>query len=178
MSNPSYFVPNGVPRPSHIKSNGPIFVLEGMGPDGLTGAMYGRPYDKSEEYVKTSAGWYMCLANVHARDLVRVNVLPGFTVGSWVIPRLLAGDVATVGYFGPDGYAVPEMYRDILDRLRAELDSIPDIVCTAEQAKLAADIVALNYHISIVELGFWEVLIPRVVWIILHAAIGVAPKVA
>ncbi len=175
MTAPSYMVPEGIPRPSHIRATAALPLLPGKGPEGLSGAMYGRPYDPVDTYVQTCAGWWMCLDNVHARDLVRVNLLPGVRVGSWIVPHILKDEVATVGYYGPEGYVIPEVYRETIDRLRAQLDEVPGLTCTQEQASLAAEILAINYHISIVELGYWQTLTPVAVWMILQGALGIAP---
>ncbi len=178
MAAPSYFVPEGIPRPGHIRSQAPIFTLPEAGPGGLTGATYGRPYLPDEEYIQTGAGWWMHLDDVHARDLVRTNCLPGHRVGSWIVPAVLDGETCTIGYFGPEGFIVPEAYREIVDRLRATLDSVPGSTCTLEQASLAADVLAMNYHASLVELGYWQMLTPAAVWRILLAAVGIAPPEA
>lgn len=178
MTAPSYFCQEGIPRPHHIKHTVPLPLLPGKGPEGLSGVMYGRPYDPSDVYAQTGAGWWMCLDGVLARDLVRTNCLPGKIVGNWLVPQLLDldGTTATCGYWGPSGYIVPDVYAPIVDALRSLIDEAPGLTCTAQQASLAADILALNYHVSLFELGYWASLTPTAVWAILQAAVGVPPR--
>jgi hypothetical protein len=166
---PSYYCPPGIDRPAHIKQR--HGVPRQRGPDGLEGTVYGRPYDPmTDMWTQTDAGWYVCLDGVEPRDLMRVNSMPGITVGQWVVPHLMRLDLTpVVGHFGPGGLIVPRHIAPIIERLRA-------VECTGAvefaHAQLAADILALNYHVSMHEIGLAEWLPLYQVWELLDAAVG------
>lgn len=164
---PAYYCPEGVSRPEHIKQRAPARQI---GPDGKEGMVYGRPYDQTEAWSLTDAGWWVCLDGVEPRDLMRVNSMPGLTVGPWVVPHLMRLDLTpVVGHFGPGGLVVPRHIAPIIERLR-------NVSCTGqvefEHAQLAADIIALNYHVTLHEIGMAEWLPLPMVWELIDAAIG------
>jgi hypothetical protein len=164
---PSYYCPAGVARPAHIKQRAPARQI---GPDEAEGMIYGRPYDPSEVWTKTDAGWWVCLDGVEPRDMMRVNAMPGITVGQWVVPHLMRLDLTpAIGHFGPSGLVVPRNIAPIIERLRA-------VSCTGRvefaHAQLAADILALNYHVSLHEIGLSEWMPMHRVWEFIDAATG------
>lgn len=164
---PSYYCPADITRPEHIKQRAPA---RQVGPDGAQGMVYGRPYDPAETWMQTEAGWWVCLDGVEPRALMRVNAMPGLTVGPWVVPHLMRLDLTPViGHFGPGGLVVPRHIAPIIERLRA-------VSCTGsvefEHAQLAADILALNYHVSLHEIGIMEWLPLHQVWELIDAATG------
>ncbi len=165
---PSYYCPEGIYRPTHIKQR--HGVPRQAGPDGGTGTVYGRPYDAADAWARTDAGWWVCLDGVDPRDLMRVNAMPGITVGPWVVPHLMRLDLTpVVGHFGPGGLVVPRHVEPIIERLRA-------VSCTGrvefEHAQLAADIIALNYHVSLHEIGLAEWMPLHQVWELIDASTG------
>lgn len=168
---PVYYCPPGIARPGHIRMRAPARQI---GPDGAEGMTYGRPYDPAEGWRQTDAGWWMCLDGVEPRDLMRVNAMHGMQVGPWIVPHLMRLDgTAVSGHFGPSGLIVPRHIAPIIERLRA-------VSCSGkvewEHAQLAADILALNYHVSLHEIGPKEWLPVGQVWAILDAAVGCSPQ--
>lgn len=164
---PSYYCPPGIARPDHIKQRAPARQI---GPDGQEGMVYGRPYAAAECWQQTDAGWWVCLDGVEPRDLMRVNAMPGLPVGPWIVPHLMRLDLTpVVGHFGPSGLIVPRHIVPIIERLRS-------VECTGQvefaHAQLAADILALNYHVSMHEIGMKEWMPLAAVWEHIDAATG------
>lgn len=179
MSAPGYVIPSGIPRPAHIRFLGGSGLVAGAGPDGCDGLAYGRTYHREEAhlYQKAAGAWYVCLDGVTPRDLLRTNSLHStFAVGGWMVPHILrdAESVAPViGYWTAAGFQVPAGLAPLIDGLRAAVDYVGPIAL--EHARLAADVLALNYHVSMDELGMMGALTNAAVWRIIEAAVGIPP---
>lgn len=137
---------------------------------------YGRAFDSADHYHKAPAGWWCCLTGAAPADLLRVNAIPGYMVERWMVPQILRPDglgTAAVGYWMADGFRVPDALEPVVDGLRALLDYTGPI--EAPHAQLAADILAVNYHVTMVELGLMAVLTNAMTRSVLIAAAGIPP---
>ncbi|MEY2855633.1 MAG: hypothetical protein RL030_2765 [Pseudomonadota bacterium] len=175
--NPIYHCPPGVALPAHAKQLAPIGLVDGAGPGGLGGTMYGGPYhaDDAALYVPSPDGWSVCLEGTTQRDLLRREAIAGQVVDGWTVPLLMNGEISTIGYWTASGFQVPAKLAPLIDALRLSLDDVPGEACRSERwAHLAAALIAVNYHTSIVELGAKQVLTPRFIANAVCAAAGVA----
>ena len=173
MTAPRYYCPPGVARPAHIRALAPGALSPGAGPDGAGGLMFGGPYDPEErdQYHQAADGWWVRLTGVTPRDLLRTTAVPGFDLDGWVVPHILTGDISEIGYWSDVGYVVPPTVAPLVDALRTELDHTGPVL--PRHAKLAGDLLAFNYHVSLFELGRLEVLTNARVWRTLQLASGV-----
>lgn len=179
MTAPGYICPPGIPCPTHVRHPAPTVILDGAGPDGVGGMSYGRTYhrDAAPLYHKTSAGWYVCLHGTSPRDLLRTASLPSLhAVAGWQVPHILRDAESLqpmVGYWTGEGFHVPGHLAPIVDRLREVVDYAGPV--EHAHARLAADLLALNYHVSIYELGLIGALTNPDVWRIIEASVGIRP---
>lgn len=183
MPGPIYYCPPGVPRPAHIRHEAPNALLPGIAPAGVPesaagGMLYGGAFDAEHVYQPTSAGWYVHLRG-DSRDIVRRNRIPGYDVAGFLVPRLVdLHGAPVVGFFDASGFRVPDPLLSIVDRLQALLQST-DLdhhrQPTPEHAQLAADILAVNFCVSLHELGLGQHLTPSTVWAIITAAVSIPP---
>jgi len=180
VNGPLYYCPDGVARPSHIRAVAPTRVLPGFGVDGKGGTVYGGAWRQDRTWIDSKQGWQVSLDGVEPGDLMRSSAIPGCAVGDWLAPAILRHDgTACVGYWTADGFQVPPHLAGIVDRLRATLrlyQAEPGYA-NAETARLAADLLAINYHVSMVELGALAVLTPQAVKSAFFAAWGIAPEI-
>lgn len=183
MPGPIYYCPPGIPRPDHIRHQAPNQCMDLCAPTGVPasesgGAIYGGAYDADHVYEKTAAGWWVYLRG-DSRDLVRSNRIPGFDCGGWLVPRLIdLHGAPVVGYFDATGFVVPTPLAPLVQRLQALLDQSNidhHQQPTADQAQLAADILAVNFHVTLHELGLGHLLTPSAVWGIIKAAVSIPP---
>lgn len=177
---PLYYCPEAIARPSHIWHVAPNRVLAGYGVDGKGGTTYGGAWQPDRTWTASKDGWYVSVDGVEPDGLMRAGALPGHAVGAWLAPAILRHDgTACVGYWTEDGFRVPAHLAGIVDRLRATLrhyQTEPGYA-TADTAQLAADLLAVNYHVSMVELGAMAVLTPQAVKAIFFAAWNIAPEI-
>lgn len=111
-----------------------------------------------------------------SRDLLRTTALPdGFDFLGWHVPRLLNPEGAPlVGYFDEAGFQIPEPYRSVVERLQALWDYQGPVL--AEHARLAADLLALNFHVSLSELALLKMTTPAAVWGFIQCGGGLHPS--
>ncbi len=177
MSPPLYYCPPGVERPAHIRALAPNQLVAGAGPDQGGGVTYGGAYEPQENYHQAPSGWWCCLTGVGPRDLLRANAVPGFAIAGWMIPQVLRPDgqgTAAVGFWTDAGFRVPAHLEPVVHALRALLDYTGPIA--EEHARLAADLLAVNYHVTLFELGHLAVLTNAFSWAVLSAASGIPPE--
>lgn len=174
---PVYYCPPGVPRPEHIRAIAPVNTVDyGGGPDGLGGMTYGGAASTELTWEKAGA-WYFaqrCAPVDLPRATMRTNAIDGSVIAGWLVPAILGAEgVSIVGYFGPDGFVIPERYRGIVEELRALVDYRG--VITDQMADLATRIIALNHHVSAHEIGATQTLTRPVVAAVIFAACGIPP---
>ena len=173
MQGPRYFCPAGVELPAHVNPIEPIRIIAGFGPDAAKagGMHYGGTPDWESVWMDTGEGWWLSIAGVHPSSMMRVDAIRGFAVGEWVVPTLLRADgTAAIGYWSARGFCVPSPYAAVIERLRIVRD---DTSYNDMHAALAVDILALNYHVSIHELGEMRALTVEFVTDVLRSASGV-----
>lgn len=150
---PLYYCPPGIERPAHIRDTAPVNTSVSGSPDGAPGLCYGGSYEPGE-WVQAAPGWWYCLrcqAEQLGKYTLRADAIPGFPVRGWVVPRILdRHGCAAVGYFGATGWQVPAHLSGIVERMRAILDDKGAV--TEQHAALAFDLLAINHHISLIEL--------------------------
>ena len=174
---PLYLVANGTHRPAHVAGVAPCLVPpEVSTPAALNCVTYNGAAFGGEEWQALSPGVW-----VHYRheDLPtatqRTNASAGYRVAGFIVPRLVGLDgVAAVGYFGPNGWTIPERYKDAVGKLLEFLDYVGPV--TDDHARLAADVVGLNYHVSLAELAHFQVLDRDAILGILKAACSIPPE--
>ena len=191
---PLYYLPPGMPRPTHLVHAGGISLVENVGPaDALPhevgGTIYGGPWapESLPYWKKTKAGWWVAWGDAKPHHLARLYPIDGPLIQGtgdhhWMVPKLLQFRPG----FGLQS-AVPAEFRDyewrppvhiepLIQRLRrfalwtpdGDLPPTPD----DQTLQLAIDILALNYHLSIHELSVTGWLTDDLVGRILSAAIG------
>lgn len=177
MAMPLYYCPPGIALPAYVRPFLPPHQqAQGSGPDGLGGIAYGRPTVPEDVYRLHPDGWYSCLNGVNARDVLRVNCVAGQMVGSWMVPVLLRGEASAIGYWSESGWTVPADVAELVEALRIRLDlKAADLGYSEEDARLAARILAINYHVSLWELGEWALFTPEAVRSIIMVAMGIPP---
>ncbi len=173
MDGPHYYCPTGTEAPQHIRQASPIRIMSGFGPDAakVGGTHYGGTPDWSLPWVDSGDGWWYAVAGVHPSTMLRIDAIKGLAVGEWIVPTLMRADgTAALGYWSAHGFIVPQPYAAVIERLRIVID---DTTYRDQHAELAVDILALNYHISIHELGEFRTLTIESVPAILRSACGV-----
>jgi hypothetical protein len=135
----------------------------------LSGAVIGGQIDEQTRsmFKPTQAGWYVAMGNVHPHTLARVRGIGGTTIPGiypeheWCVPTLLhlSSDKegtrrltsALPAIYKDYQWQTPSEFHDIIDRLGSYLraDETPPI---EDALALAADILAINYHLSIHEM--------------------------
>jgi len=179
VRHPVYYCPPGVDRPDHIRAEAPNRLVDGAGPDQLGGVTYGGIFSPEQVWHHCEPGWWVCLDGVTTRDLLRTSAIAGMRVRDaegrdWMVPRLLDGEAAAVGYWTPTGFAVPVQIAELVDQLRGLLDYRGKV--TLEMAQLAARLIEQNYHATIHEHGIWRTFTPEVVWQVVGAGSGIPPE--
>lgn len=172
MDGPWYYCPDGIAPPPHIRRVSPIRIRQGFGPDAakVGGIHYGGTPDWSLPWIDSGDGWFYAVAGMHPTAMLRTEAIKGLAVGDWIVPTLMRHDgTALVGYWSTRGFTVPEPFAGVIDRLRIIRD---DTTYRDQHAELAVDILALNYHVSIHELGEMRALTIKTVPAILRAACG------
>lgn len=190
---PLYYLPPGMARPAHLVHAGGITVAQRVGPMDAHeaergGAIFGGPWDDQTLplWKKTKAGWWIAVGGAEPHHLARLEPLPGRLVQGqaghlWLVPRLLR----VVPDFGLEA-AVPKEFRDygwhapahlvpLMERLRDLFLWTPEAGTTTPDdatVQLVADILALNYHVSLHELAVTGWLTQDLVLQVLSAAAG------
>lgn len=174
---PIYYCPTGVQRPAHIRDTAPVNTSESGSPDGGSGLCYGGRYEAGD-WQQTSAGWWYCLRcppDQLGRYTLRTDAIPGFPVAGWIVPRILDRNCcAAVGYYGANGWQIPEHLTNVVERMRSILDytgSVQDW-----HAGLAFDLLAINHHISMHEVERVRLLDRSTIIAVLFAAADLDPE--
>ena len=192
---PLYYLPPDTPRPIHLVHLGGIRVADGIGPLDAHecergGTIYGGPWDDQTLplWKKTKAGWWMALGAAEPHHLARLDPLhgrlvPGKAAHLWLVPRLLQVvpdfglEVAVAKEYRDYGWHPPASLRPLLQRLRDLFTWTPEAaepgVPDDETVQLVADILALNYHLSVHELAVTGWLDQALVLNVLNAAAGI-----
>lgn len=185
---PVYYLPPGMPRPDHVVHLGGSNLRADIGPADATphergGTLWGGAWDPRLGTLlkKTAAGWWVALGSAQPHHLARLEPVDGLDIDGvnghrWMVPTLLKaresfGWVSALPReFRDYQWRDPERFLGIQDRLRhlitwearGQVPDVPD----AETTQMAADILAVNYHISLHELslGGWldEALVIRI----------------
>lgn len=130
---------------------------------------WGPNYDPStlNRWTKTSAGWWILMDAVRPEHFARMRTMAGLGVDGategqkWLIPQLLRWDPTSILVCAADeiykdgSWQPPAHLQGILETLRAmALAEIQPTraVSDPEALALGVEILALNYHISLVEL--------------------------
>ena len=173
---PLYYCPPGIERPAHISDTAPVNTSLSGSPDGAPGLCYGGSYEPGD-WVQSPAGWWYllrCQAEQLGRYTLRTDAVPGFPVRGWIVPRILdRNGCAAVGYYGATGWQVPEHLAGIVERMRAILDDKGSV--QERHASLAFDLLAINHHISMIELERIQLLDRQTIIAILFAAADLDP---
>lgn len=174
---PLYLVAEGVNRPQHIQGVAPAPLVDGV-PLPCRGATYNGAAFEAMEWKDSGQGWHVAYRHESLpASTFRENAIRGHLVRGWLVPLLVdLNGVAAVGYFGPNGWTIPQKYQKQVSALLDCLDYKGEV--TDAHARLAADILSLNYHVSLVELEHFQVLDRVMVSAVIFAACGVPPEAA
>lgn len=173
-----YFVPDGVKPPAHLRvGQAASRTNPGKGPAGSVGLCYGGAFDEATKgaYQRTSDGWWFrfeggSLNQTRLEQLLRLRgesyrevERDGLT---WRVPRLLNADfttqvhlVTTFGTLAEDG--TPRIHQAVRhealqDRLvrffRGQRFDEDVEANNLAVLRLACDVIALWYHLSVFEL--------------------------
>lgn len=192
---PLYYLPPGLARPGHIVHQGGIRVVEDIGPMDAApgergGTIIGGAWDDRTLplWKKTQAGWWVAMGGATPVQVARLVPIDGALVPgkdpsqSWLVPRLLRwrdghGLVSAVpNEFRDYQWQAPAHLEPLMLKLRCmfywqaegEVPEVPD----AEAVQLAADLLGLNYHITLDELTVAGWITDRLVLDILSTAVG------
>jgi hypothetical protein len=172
---PLYYADAIDKHPAHVRDTAPVNAFD----HGLAGYTWGGVYDPALEWLDGD-GWRFALrCDPHELGVFtrKLNLLPSIAVAGWAVPTLVGLDgVPAVGYFGPNGFTVPPVYRDTVEKVQALLDYRG--VITDEHAALAVVILTINHHVTIHELAAVQALTRPFVAAVIFAAAGVPPDAA
>lgn len=170
MAQPIYWTADQVP-PAHIRTKAPNRIADGKGPAKAGGWTWGGTYHEQDLWHETAAGWWVTLEGVTPKDLLRVNAVPGFGVRGWLVPQVLRGEVCIIGHWTDQGFQVPDAVAPVVEALRSMLDETS--FTTERHMRTAVAGLAINYHVTIHELGILEMLTHEAVREILMAMAGI-----
>lgn len=169
---PLYAVPAGGKRPEHVRGVAPCAFPSDVPRPYADGATYNGVCEVNLDWRECDGFKVAYRSDDLPGSTLRDYASPGQMVRGWLVPRLVGLDgVAAVGYFGPNGWTIPAKYQKPVSALLDCLDWRGDV--TDAHARLAADILGLNYHVSLHELEHFEVLDRDMVRLVIHAACSV-----
>jgi hypothetical protein len=163
---PLFYCPPGVAKPGHCPHRAAVGLIDGQGPDGLGGMMYGGPYQPAlaHQWSKTGGGWWINLAGKKPGHFMRTETLPGRTVVGadpehlWVVPQIINADMtcAIPQRFGTMrdgsyGWLDEPKWADLIGAVRAI--RLGDVKSDATMIATAIALLAANYHLSEHELA-------------------------
>lgn len=192
---PLYYLPKGMPRPAHLVHQGGIAVSASTGPTDATeaergGTIFGAAWDDRTLplWRKTQAGWWVAMGSATPMQFSRMVPVEGAIIPGkdpdhrWLVPSLLRwrdgfGLVSAVpAEFRDYQWQAPAHLEPLLVKLKClfywqaegDVPEVPD----DEALRLAVDILALNYHISLDELTVSGWLTDRLVLEVMRTAVG------
>ena len=170
----SWYVPRDLEQwPAHVPRISPQQMAEGCGPDKTGGMAWGAPFDPDGDWVRAAAGFWFDRSTITPTRTLRGNARPGRVAAGFLVPHVINLDQSSVvGFWSENGWEVPAPWGDLVMRLRQTRDYVGPV--TAEHAKLAADLVGMNHHVSLAELGAMQVLTPQSINDIIGAAWGIS----
>lgn len=194
---PLYYFPPGIVIPSHLRERGrpTLQVAKGVGPQGCTpeetggkfwGADETAPLMATPMFKRSRFGWWCALGNAQPQNLHRFEgSTPGFTINGhqpgqrWHIPTLLKkedgiGYTSVIDPVYVDGeWRIPGKYRELTQQLVTLFEKVDGYLESTHEEKLelVEKILALNYHLTIAELEFYEWLTPVLCWKIIVATL-------
>jgi hypothetical protein len=171
---PRWFIPDGVPRPAHLPPGG---ISTRTGPSATPGLCVGGPLRADEEgWIPTSPGYFLHLTGSQPQQFLRMAPAEGVAIAGiadhfWLVPRLLRPAAQGLVCALPQvltefGFTPPVAFAGLMQRLRdLVLPALAEIQVSEREARspslgfdeaaavqLAIDILAVNYHVSRVEL--------------------------
>jgi hypothetical protein len=172
----SWYIPRALtPWPAHIPRVSPQQLADGCGPDKGGGMAWGAPFDQAGDWICAAAGFWFDRATITPGRTLRANARPGRVAAGFLVPHAINLDQSSVvGFWSESGWEVPAPWDDLVVRLRPTRDYYGPV--TADHAKLAADLIGLNYHVSLAELGALQVLTPQAINDVIGAAWGISQE--
>lgn len=182
MARPVWYIERHAQRPEHLPA-GRLDVLPGVGAPTLEpgGYLVGGAEIPAEGWT-VAGGWAVHIpADARPSDFLRVDAIDGPVIDGWVLPEIIRpnGILAVTQTARMVGdrlcWTPPAHLTDLVERLRAILDQpVEDIVATDAGLDLVCDLIAVNYHLSPVELGATGWLTTPLARAALIAAVGAA----
>lgn len=170
---PRWYIPPGIPMPTHLPPLPRLHVLPEHGPGGCDDGERGGVVVSADGWVparagcfrKTRAGWWVDLGGTAPQGLARLSVTAGTAIpmggGHLLVPHLLRVDpdaglvYAGTTEFRDYAWQPPQAIAELLWKIKAVVqwqdghDPLDDDAVTS----LAVAVLAVNYHLSIHELA-------------------------